>query len=85
MGNNQSISPNSTGIVFHNSNNTNLNFISGNGPYHSLFDDDFLVDDLSEDQFIGVIQAITNKEEILRIIRGIALPVQKKARKTRHS
>ena len=34
--NNQSISPNSTGFVFHNSNNTNLNFISGNGPDHSL-------------------------------------------------
>ena len=49
-------------------------------PDHSLFDDDSLVDDLSEDQFIGVIhQTIINKDEILRIIRGIVLlPVQKR-------
>ena len=75
MGNNQSISPHSTGFV-------NPNFITGNLPDHSLFDDySSLVDDLSEDhQFIGVIQAIINKDEILRIIRGIVLPVQKKAR-----
>ena len=50
MGNNQSVSPNSTGFV-------NPNFITGNVPDHSLFDDDSLVDDLSEDQFICVIQA----------------------------
>ena len=51
MGNNNqsSISPNSTGFI-------NPNFISGNVPDH----DDSLVDDLSEDQFIGVIQAIIN-------------------------
>ena len=54
-------------------------------PDHSLFDDDSLVDDLSEDQFIGVIQAIINKDEILRIIRGISLPVANKPRKTRRS
>jgi hypothetical protein len=52
---NSSISPNSTGFV-------NPNFISGNVPDH----DDSLVDDLSEDQFIDVIQAIINKDEILR-------------------
>ncbi len=46
---------------------------------------DSLVDDLTEDQFIGVIQAIINKDEVLRIIRGIALPVTKKPRKTRRS
>ena len=76
MGNNNqsSISPNSTGFV-------NPNFITGNVPDH----DDSLVDDLSEDQFFGVIQAIINKDEILRIIRGIFLPVQKTARKTRRS
>ena len=77
----QSVSLNSTGFV-------NPNFITGNVPDHSLFDDDSsLVDDLSEDhQFIGVIQAIINKDEILRIIRGIVLPVhQKKARKARLS
>jgi hypothetical protein len=51
----------------------------------SLFDDDSLVDDLTEDQFIGVIQTIINKDEILRIICGIALPVVKKPRKTRRS
>ena len=32
-----------------------------------------------------VIQAIINKDEVLRIIRGIALPVAKKPCKTRHS
>ena len=79
MGNNQSISPHSTGFV-------NPNFITGNLPDHSLFDDDSLVDDLSEDQFIGVIhQTIINKDEILRIIRDIVPPVQKKAHKTRRS
>ena len=65
MGNNQSLPPNSTGFV-------NPNFITGNVADPSLFDDDSLVDDLSEDQFIGVIQAIINKDEILRIIRGIS-------------
>jgi hypothetical protein len=49
MGNNQSVSPNSTGFV-------NPNFITGNVADPSLFDDDSLLDDLSEDQFIGVIQ-----------------------------
>ena len=62
MGNNQSVSPNSTGFV-------NPNFITRNVPDHSL------VDDLSEDRFICVIQAINNKDEILRIIFGIVLPV----------
>jgi hypothetical protein len=68
MGNNQSVSPNSTGFV-------NPNFITRNVPDHSLFDEDSLVDDLSEDRFICVIQAINNKDEILRIIFGIVLPV----------
>jgi hypothetical protein len=68
MGNNQSLPPNSTGFV-------NPNFITENVADPSLFDDNSLVDDLSKDQFIGVIQATINKDEILRIIRGIALPV----------
>ena len=69
MGNNQSLPPNSTGFV-------NPNFITENVADRSLFDDNSLVDDLSKDQFIGIIQATINKDEILRIIRGIAfLPV----------
>ena len=79
MGNNQSLPPNATGYL-------NPNFISGNVPDPSfLLDDGSIVDDLTEDQFIGVIQTIINKDEILRIICGIALPVAKKPRKTRRS
>ena len=78
MGNNQSLSPNATGFL-------NPNFTTGNVADPPLFDDNSLVDDLTEDQFIGVIQAIINKDEVLRIIRGIALPVAKKPRKTRRS
>ena len=78
MGNNQSLPPYATGFL-------NPNFISGNVADPSLLDDNSLVDDLTEDQFIGVIQAIINKDEVLRIIRGIALPVTKKPRKTRRS
>ncbi len=79
MGNNQSLSPNATGFL-------NPNLTTGNVADPPLFDDNSLVDDLTEDQFIGVIQAIINKDEVLRIIRGIiALPVAKKPRKTRRS
>ena len=78
MGNNQSLPPNATGFL-------NPNFISGNVADPSLLDDNSLVDDLTEDQFIGVIQAIINKDEVLWIIRGIALPVAKKPCKTRRS
>jgi hypothetical protein len=78
MGNNQSLSPNATGFL-------NPNFTTGNVADPPLFDDNSLVDDLTEDQFIGVIQAIINKDEVLRIIRGIALPVAKKPRKTRRT
>jgi hypothetical protein len=78
MVNNQSLPPNSTGFL-------NPNFTTGNVAEPSLLDDDSLVDDLTEDQFIGVIQAIINKDEVLRIIRGIALPVTKKPSKTRRS
>ena len=78
MGNNQSLSPNATGFL-------NPNFTTGNVADTPLFDDNSLVEDLTEDQFIGVIQAIINKDEVLRIIRGIALPVAKKPRKTRRS
>ena len=78
MGNNQSLPPNSTGFL-------NPHVTTGNVAEPSFLDDDSLVDDLSEDQFIGVIQAIINKDEVLRIIRGIAFPVTKKPRKTRRS
>ena len=78
MGKNQSLPPNSTGFL-------NPNFTTGNVAEPSLLDVDSLVDELTEDQFIGVIQAIINKDEVLRIIRGIALPVTKKPRKTRRS
>ena len=74
MGNNQSLSPNATGFL-------NPKFTTGNLADTHLFDDNSLVEDLTEDQFIGVIQAIINKDEVLRIIRGIALPVSKKPRK----
>ena len=56
MGNNQSLPPNSSGFL-------NPNFTTGNVAEPSLLDDDSLVDDLTEDQFIGVIQAIINKDE----------------------
>ena len=74
MGNNknQSLPPNSTGFL-------KPNFITGNVADPSLLDDDSLLDDLSEEQFIGVIQAIINKDEVLWTIRGIALPVAKEA------
>ena len=60
MGNNknQSLPPNSTGFL-------KPNFITGNVADPSLLDDDSLLDDLSEEQFIGVIQAIINKDEVL--------------------
>ena len=54
-------------------------------PSPTLFDDDSVVDDISEEEFIGVIQSIIHEDEILRLIRGIVLPVQKKPRKTRRS
>ena len=87
MGNNQSINPTSCGFLFPNSNNntTNPYYNPGNLPDPTLFDNDSLVDDLSEEEFIGVIQSIIHIDEILRLIRGIALPVQKKPRKTRSS
>ena len=87
MGNNQSINPTSSGFLFPNSNNNTINpyYNPGNLPDPTLFDNDSLVDDLSEEEFIGVTQSIIHKEEILRLIRGIALPVQKKPRNKTHS
>ena len=52
--NNQSLPPNSTGFL-------NPNFITGNMADPSLLDDGSLVDDLSEEQFIGVIQPLSTK------------------------
>ena len=61
MGNNQSLSSNSSGFLFPNSNYIYGHKIPGNMPDPSLFDEDSMVDDLSEDQFIGVIHAIIKK------------------------